>query len=41
VVYAQVIKNESKQKWKDPYVSIAKEMKSSPGAQSVYDCVFS
>jgi hypothetical protein len=30
VVYAQVVKNESKREWKHPYVSIARGMKSSP-----------
>jgi hypothetical protein len=41
LVYPQVVKNESKRKWKHPYVSIAKGMKSLPNFHSTYDHVFS
>jgi hypothetical protein len=33
MVYAQAIRNESKQKLKHPYVSIIRGMKSSPSAR--------
>jgi hypothetical protein len=41
VVYEQVIKNESKQEWRHPYISIAKGLKSSPNVCSMYDHDFS
>jgi hypothetical protein len=40
MVCAQAIKNEWKQEWKHPYVSIAKGMKSSLDVHSLYGCVF-
>jgi hypothetical protein len=40
VVCAQVIKNETKRKWKHPHVSIIRGMKSSHGVCSMYDHVF-
>jgi hypothetical protein len=40
MVYAQVIKNKSKQKWWQPYVLIAKGMKSLHGIRSMCDHVF-
>ncbi len=36
-----MIKNESKQEWRHPYVSIARGLKSSHGVHSMYDLVFS
>ncbi len=39
--HAQVVKTKSKQKWKHPYISITKGMKTLHGAHSMYDCVFS
>ncbi len=41
VVCAQMVKNESKWKWKHPYISITKRMKSLPSARLAYDYVFS
>jgi hypothetical protein len=41
VVSAQAVKNESKQESIHPYISIARGMKSSPSAYSMYDHVFS
>ncbi len=40
MVCAQVIKNETKWKWKHPHVSIIRGMKSSHGVCSMYDHVF-
>jgi len=40
MVYEQAVKNESKQEWKHPYISIAKGMKSSPNVRSAYDREF-
>jgi hypothetical protein len=41
VVYAQAVKNESKEKQKHSYISITRGMKSSLGAHSMYGHVFS
>ncbi len=40
VVYAQVVKNESKREWRHSYVSIAMGMKSLLNVHSTYDRVF-
>jgi hypothetical protein len=36
-----MVKNESIQEWKHPYISIARGIKSSPSVHSTYDCIFS
>jgi hypothetical protein len=41
VVHMQAVKNESKGKWKHPYVSLTKRMKSLFGVCSMYDHFFS
>lgn len=41
MVCTQMMKNELKREWKQPYVSITREMESSFDAPSMYDHVFS